>query len=190
MQKLGVSERKVCNVLKLKRTTKRYKFRKSDDEQALKSEIIRLVSKYGRYGYRRITAMLKVDTVLKIKSQAYLKRIFSLKFELFLRTAKIACNNFLITAQTICFQNFLRDLSFLANSAKDGQQRIAVVAGKYRAFLKIALPNFVMEVLECTEVPEFLCLGVTPTYAANCRALSNREIYCNGGGLRDTWHHD
>lgn len=61
MQKLGVSERKACNVLKLNRTVKRYKLRKSDDELALKEAIIRLASKYGRYGYRRITAMLKAE---------------------------------------------------------------------------------------------------------------------------------
>lgn len=61
MKRLEVSERRACNVLKLNRTTKRYKLRKSDDEQRLKNAIIRLVSKYGRYGYRRITAMLKAE---------------------------------------------------------------------------------------------------------------------------------
>lgn len=61
MQKLGVSERRACDVLKLNRTVKRYKLRKLDDEHTLKETIIRLVSRYGRYGYRRITAMLKAE---------------------------------------------------------------------------------------------------------------------------------
>lgn len=61
MQKLGVSERKACNVLQLNRTVKRYKVKKTDDEQDLKEAIIRLASRYGRYGYRRITAMLKAE---------------------------------------------------------------------------------------------------------------------------------
>lgn len=61
MQKLGISERKACDVLRLNRTVKRYNPRKSDDEQELKEAIIRLASRYGRYGYRRITAMLKAE---------------------------------------------------------------------------------------------------------------------------------
>ena len=40
---------------------KRYKTRKPDDEELLKKAIIRLASKYGRYGYRRITALLRTE---------------------------------------------------------------------------------------------------------------------------------
>jgi transposase InsO family protein len=40
---------------------KRYKARKPDDEELLKEDVIRLASKYGRYGYRRITAMLRSE---------------------------------------------------------------------------------------------------------------------------------
>jgi transposase InsO family protein len=47
--------------LNLNRTVKRYKARKPDDEDILRKDIIRLASKYGRYGYRRITAMLKSE---------------------------------------------------------------------------------------------------------------------------------
>jgi len=45
--------------LNLNRTVKRYNARKPDDEELLKEDIIRLASKYGRYGYRRITALLR-----------------------------------------------------------------------------------------------------------------------------------
>ena len=58
---LRVSERRACEVLDLNRTTKRYKAKKLDDEDLLKEDIIRLASKYGRYGYRRITALLKAE---------------------------------------------------------------------------------------------------------------------------------
>ena len=61
MQKLEVSESKACSVLGLNRTTKRYKAQKSDDETVLREAIVRLASKYGRYGYRRIAAMLKSE---------------------------------------------------------------------------------------------------------------------------------
>lgn len=32
-----------------------------DDEEALRAEVVRLASRYGRYGYRRVTALLKRD---------------------------------------------------------------------------------------------------------------------------------
>jgi putative transposase len=40
------------------RTTQRYNKRLADDEEILSARIIALASQYGRYGYRRITAML------------------------------------------------------------------------------------------------------------------------------------
>lgn len=39
----------------------RYKSKKPNDEEALRGDVIRLASKYGRYGYRRITALLRVE---------------------------------------------------------------------------------------------------------------------------------
>ena len=57
--KLGVSERRVCRVIDQPRSTQRDNPVVRDDEECLRVEIIRLASKYGRYGYRRITALLK-----------------------------------------------------------------------------------------------------------------------------------
>jgi putative transposase len=57
--KLGVSERRVCRVIDQPRSTQRDDPVVRDDEECLRAEIIRLASKYGRYGYRRITALLK-----------------------------------------------------------------------------------------------------------------------------------
>jgi len=56
---LGVSERRACRVLGQPRSTQRYVERWSDDEELLTQRIIGLASEYGRYGYRRITAMLQ-----------------------------------------------------------------------------------------------------------------------------------
>jgi transposase InsO family protein len=61
VQKYGVSERRACVVLGQHRTSQRHPFRCDSDEAALRSDIVRLASKYGRYGYRRITALLKAE---------------------------------------------------------------------------------------------------------------------------------
>ena len=45
----------------LNRNTIRYKLSRKGDENALRKDIIRLASKYGRYGYRRITALLRAE---------------------------------------------------------------------------------------------------------------------------------
>lgn len=59
--KLGVSERRACSIIKQPRSTQRREPVKRDDEDALTQAIIRLASEYGRYGYRRITALLHVE---------------------------------------------------------------------------------------------------------------------------------
>lgn len=41
------------------RSTQRRKIKTRDDEQALRKEIVRLACEYGRYGYRRKTALLR-----------------------------------------------------------------------------------------------------------------------------------
>lgn len=60
-EKLGVSQRRACTVIKQARSTQRRDPIKRDDEGALTGAIIRLASVYGRYGYRRITAMLHAE---------------------------------------------------------------------------------------------------------------------------------
>ncbi len=59
--KLRVSERRACLVLDQPRRTQRYRSVVAPDEEALTTAIIRLASQYGRYGYRRITALLRAD---------------------------------------------------------------------------------------------------------------------------------
>ena len=55
---LKVSERRACAVLRQHRSTQRKPPRGRDDEAALTADIIALAKTYGRYGYRRITALL------------------------------------------------------------------------------------------------------------------------------------
>ncbi len=55
---LKVSERRACRVIRQPRSTQRHAPKPSDDEEALTERIVRLATKYGRYGYRRITALL------------------------------------------------------------------------------------------------------------------------------------
>jgi putative transposase len=61
MAKLGVSERFACGVLGQHRSTQRKKPTGRADEAGLTADIIRLAIRYGRYGYRRITAMLRSE---------------------------------------------------------------------------------------------------------------------------------
>ena len=56
---LSLSERRVCRAIGQPRSTQRYKLTLADDEQRLTDRIIELAGKYGRYGYRRITALLR-----------------------------------------------------------------------------------------------------------------------------------
>ena len=57
--KLGVSERLACRVLGQHRSTQRKEAKSRDDEAALTADIIELATQYGRYGYRRITVLLR-----------------------------------------------------------------------------------------------------------------------------------
>jgi len=57
-QKLKVSQRRACQVLGQARSTQRRKPFPTSDESRLTEDIVTLATKYGRYGYRRITALL------------------------------------------------------------------------------------------------------------------------------------
>jgi len=60
-QKFGASERRACRVLGQVRSTQRRQVRKRPDEEALRSDVVKLASRYGRYGYRRVTALLRAE---------------------------------------------------------------------------------------------------------------------------------
>jgi len=56
-----VSERFACRVLGQHRSTQRKSAVVVEDEVALTAAVIALALQYGRYGYRRITALLRRD---------------------------------------------------------------------------------------------------------------------------------
>jgi putative transposase len=56
---MGVSERRVCRALGIPRSTQRYRCRAAGDEDRLRTDVLGLATRYGRYGYRRITALLQ-----------------------------------------------------------------------------------------------------------------------------------
>lgn len=59
MGALDVSERKACQVIDQPRSNQRYDKRILDDEELFMQRIIGLASEYGRYGYHRVTALLR-----------------------------------------------------------------------------------------------------------------------------------
>lgn len=56
---LGVSERRACRVLGQHRSTQRHVPRGREDEERLVEDMIELARQYGRYGYRRVAALLR-----------------------------------------------------------------------------------------------------------------------------------
>jgi transposase InsO family protein len=58
---LLVSERRACRALSFPRSSQRYVRKIADHEQRLIERIVELGSEYGRYGYRRITALLHIE---------------------------------------------------------------------------------------------------------------------------------
>lgn len=59
MKSLGYSERRICRALGISRNSVRYEPQPRPDEAALTGSIVRLAGQYGRYGYRRIHALLR-----------------------------------------------------------------------------------------------------------------------------------
>ena len=60
-EQLGVSQRRACQVITQPRATQRYSQGRDLDKDALVSRIVELATRYGRYGYRRVTALLKSE---------------------------------------------------------------------------------------------------------------------------------
>ena len=54
-----MSERRACRLLGQWRGTQRYRVIQREEEDELTRAILQLASAYGRYGYRRITALLR-----------------------------------------------------------------------------------------------------------------------------------
>ena len=61
MQRLKVSQRRACRVLGQLRSTQRHTPRVSGYQEALIKRTIELAEQYGRYGYRMITGLLRLE---------------------------------------------------------------------------------------------------------------------------------
>ena len=58
-ERLGVSERRACRAISQPRSSQRHRPRIRDDEEALRADIVAPATRFGRYGYRRITVLLR-----------------------------------------------------------------------------------------------------------------------------------
>ena len=56
-----MSERRACKVLEIYRSSHRYSVKTTDKEDVLVERMVELATQYGRYGYRRITALLQTE---------------------------------------------------------------------------------------------------------------------------------
>ena len=60
-QKLDTSERRTCKTVGMARSSQQYKPRTRTDDEALRLALIRLAKQYGRYGYRKIAKLLRIE---------------------------------------------------------------------------------------------------------------------------------
>lgn len=58
-EKFDVSERRACKLVEQNRSTQRKAQKIKSDEKELVQDVIHLANMYGRYGYRRITSLLR-----------------------------------------------------------------------------------------------------------------------------------
>lgn len=59
--RFDVSQRRACRVIGQHRSTQRRPAVRGGDEDALTAAIVDLASEYGRYGYRRVAALLRAQ---------------------------------------------------------------------------------------------------------------------------------
>ena len=59
-QRLGTAERRTCKVLGIARSTQRYRAQQQNDDE-LRLALVRLAKQYGRYGYRKIGELLRIE---------------------------------------------------------------------------------------------------------------------------------
>lgn len=55
---MNISERRACRVIDHNRSTQRYILKPNEFNEKLTERVIKLASRYGRYGYRTITDLL------------------------------------------------------------------------------------------------------------------------------------
>lgn len=58
---LGFSERRICKVITVHRSSLRYKPVNRDFQRKLEKRVVDIASEYGRYGYRQVTGLLNME---------------------------------------------------------------------------------------------------------------------------------
>jgi len=133
-QKLGISERRACQALGQSRGLQRRRPIRADDEAALTEDIIKLATKYGRYGYKRITALLRVQgwsvnhkRVERIWRQEGLKVPQKHK-----KRGRLYLNNGSCIRLRACWPNHVWSYDFVADQLIDGTKiRTLTVVDEY-----------------------------------------------------------
>lgn len=59
LKALGLSERLACRLAGIARSSFRYQPQPAPDDEPLRAEVLKLAQRHRRYGYRRITALLR-----------------------------------------------------------------------------------------------------------------------------------
>jgi putative transposase len=71
VKSLNISERRACRVINQSRSTKRYRPKFTNDKIKIRSQVIDLAKEYGRYGYKRITILMRQEGFMVNKKQVY-----------------------------------------------------------------------------------------------------------------------
>jgi len=129
-----VSERRACTVLDINRSVQRHVPSGRQKEKALRADIIRLAGQYGRYGYRRITALLRVEGW-----QVNHKRVERIWRQEGLKVPKkqpkrkrLYLNDGSCIRLRACWQNHVWSYDFVADRLADGSKiRMLTVIDEY-----------------------------------------------------------
>ncbi len=122
-QKLGIAERRACKALGQSRGTQRRTPKRGSDEAALTSDITKLALQYGRYGYKRITALLRTQGwVVNHKRVERIWRQEGLKVpQKHKKKGRLYLNDGSCIRLRPCWQNHVWSYDFVAERLKDGE---------------------------------------------------------------------
>ena len=107
---------------------------KEDDEAALTSDIIRLATRYGRYGYKRVTALLRVEGwVVNHKRVERIWRQEGLKVpQKYKKRGRLYLNDGSCIRLRACWPNHVWSYDFVADRLIDGTKiRTLTVVDEY-----------------------------------------------------------
>ncbi len=133
-QKLGITERRACKALGQSRGLQRRPLKRARDEEALTADIIKLAARYGRYGYKRITALLRVQGwVVNHKRVERIWRREGLKVpQRHKKKGRLYLNDGSCIRLRPCWQNHVWAYDFVADRLKDGTKiRTLTVIDEY-----------------------------------------------------------